>query len=72
MSDLAVGEPCHGAFDAGCFWCPRCKARHPRDCLTETAMSLDRLEPYDFCECNEQPVEDEQASGICSACGKML
>lgn len=55
MSDLAVGEPCHGAFDAGCFWCPRCKARHPRDCITETAMSLGRLEPYLYPAARERP-----------------
>jgi hypothetical protein len=25
-----------------------------------------------YCECNEQPYEEEQASGVCSACGKPL
>ena len=74
MSDLAVGEPCIGDwvwtgtdFQRRRKWICRCGAKNPSDCLTETA-----LESYDFCECNEQPVEDEEASGTCSACGKML
>lgn len=25
-----------------------------------------------YCECNEQPYEEERASGTCSACGKPL
>ena len=25
-----------------------------------------------YCECNEQPYEEEEASNICSACGKLL
>lgn len=39
MSDLAVGEPCHGSFDGGLFYCARCGAKHPRDCITETALA---------------------------------
>ncbi len=70
MSDLAVGEPCHGSFDGGLFYCARCGAKHPRDCITETA--LENPEPSDYCECNEQPIEEEQASGTCFACGKTL
>jgi hypothetical protein len=37
---LAVGEPCAGSFDGDGFYC-RCKATHPRDCITETAMTTD-------------------------------
>ena len=26
----------------------------------------------EYCECNEQPYEEEEASNVCSACGKPL
>ena len=29
-------------------------------------------EDDEFCECDEQPTEDESASGKCACCGKML
>jgi hypothetical protein len=25
-----------------------------------------------FCECGEDPMEDELGSGVCSSCGKLL
>ena len=45
----------------------------PLDSYTDQQLWAYGLhEPIDFCECNEQPVEEEQASGTCSACGKPL
>lgn len=37
-------------------------------------MEMDEIELDDspFCECGNDPYEEEAASGICSACGKEL
>ena len=37
-------------------------------------MEMDEIELDDspFCECGNDPQEEEAASGICSACGKEL
>ena len=35
-------------------------------------LILEQEEEGPFCVCDEQPVEDELASNVCSACGKLL
>ena len=43
---------------------------HDPNCPREPDEESDDGNPY--CECNEQPYEEEAASNICSACGKLL
>lgn len=33
---------------------------------------LDQGEDWPYCECNEQPMEEEEAFNVCSSCGKPL
>lgn len=42
--------------------------------LLDDQMEMDEIELDDspFCECGNDPYEEEAASGVCSACGKEL
>jgi hypothetical protein len=35
-------------------------------------VGIDDKDDSQFCECDEQPTEDEFASSVCAACGKHL
>jgi hypothetical protein len=41
----------------------------PRNC---PMVGVDDPDDSPYCECNEQPIEEELASGTCFACGKEL
>ena len=38
----------------------------------DDAMELDEHEDPQFCECNDNPIEDELATGKCFCCGGLL
>lgn len=52
--------------------CPTCKGKAYLGSDDDEFYPDDDDDDSEYCECDEQPIEEEEISGRCFACGKIL